>query len=174
MNKPQELEAARNLEPDCDYGAVGAGRYRALNEQHLREMNMKAQHWAVTARYAPSGSRPGNRRHPTPEDFRRRTIVGLAAVSTVEAVLDLLEVPEDVRRAIRVQDVVRSFVKGNLVPDQPYPHHAVGMRYVSADPEAQLVEWSIEFAFVTKLIGGQDTGGLSSSEGRESRTMRVP
>lgn len=29
MNKLQELEAARNLEPDCDYGAVGAGRYRA-------------------------------------------------------------------------------------------------------------------------------------------------
>lgn len=27
MNKLQELEAARNLEPDCDYGAVGAGRY---------------------------------------------------------------------------------------------------------------------------------------------------
>jgi len=32
MNKLQELEAARNLEPDCDYGAVGAGRYRELNE----------------------------------------------------------------------------------------------------------------------------------------------
>ena len=30
MNKLQELEAARNLEPDCDYGAVGAGRYRAV------------------------------------------------------------------------------------------------------------------------------------------------
>ena len=28
MNKRQELEAARNLEPDCVYGAVGAGRYR--------------------------------------------------------------------------------------------------------------------------------------------------
>lgn len=26
-DKLQELEAARNLEPDCDYGAVGAGRY---------------------------------------------------------------------------------------------------------------------------------------------------
>jgi hypothetical protein len=27
MNKKSELEAARNLEPDCPYGAVGAGRY---------------------------------------------------------------------------------------------------------------------------------------------------
>jgi hypothetical protein len=28
-----QLEAARNLEPDCAYGAVGAGRYRADNER---------------------------------------------------------------------------------------------------------------------------------------------
>jgi hypothetical protein len=38
MNKLQELEAARNLEPDCHYGAVGAGRYRALNELRCRKM----------------------------------------------------------------------------------------------------------------------------------------
>lgn len=80
---------------------------------------------------------------------------------TVEAVLDLLDVPENVRRAIRVEDVVLSFLEGKLVPDQPYPHHALGMRYVSADPVAQLVEWSIEFAFVTQMIVGQDTGGSS-------------
>lgn len=88
-------------------------------------------------------------------------MVGPPTSMTVEAALDLLDVPEDVRRAIRVQGVVRSFVEGKLVPDQPYPHHAVGMRYVSADPGAQLVEWSIEFVFVTQMIVAQDTGGLS-------------
>lgn len=91
---------------------------------------MKEQHWAVSARYAAAGPRPGNRRHPAPEDFCRRTVVGLAAASTVEVVLDLLDVPEDVRRAIRVQDVVRSFVEGTLVPDQPHPHHAMGLTFL--------------------------------------------
>lgn len=71
---------------------------------------------------------------------------------TVEAVFDLLEVPEDIRARIRVKDVVRDFVEGRLVPDQPYPHHITGMHYVSAAPDAQLVEWSIEFAFVTQII----------------------
>jgi len=34
MNKRQELEAARNMEPDCAYGAVGAGRYtRGVSER---------------------------------------------------------------------------------------------------------------------------------------------
>ncbi len=34
MNKRQELEAARNMEPDCTYGAVGAGRYtREVSER---------------------------------------------------------------------------------------------------------------------------------------------
>lgn len=116
--------------------------------------------WAVTARYAAPGGRPGNRRHPAPEDFRRRTVVGPAAASTVEAVLNLLDVPVDERRAIRAQDVVRSFVEGTLVPDHPYPHHAAGMSYVSTAPDAQLVEWSIEFAFVTMIVD-QGAGGSS-------------
>jgi hypothetical protein len=37
LNKDQELEAARNLEPDCPYGAVGASRYLARNEQPRAE-----------------------------------------------------------------------------------------------------------------------------------------
>jgi hypothetical protein len=121
---------------------------------------MKTQNWAVSARYAAPGSRPGNRRHPVPEDFCRRTVVGPAEASTVEAVLDVLEVPEDVRVKIRAKDVVRDFVEGSLVPDQTYPYHAVGMHYVSDAPDAQLVEWSIEFAFVTQVID-QGTGGPS-------------
>jgi len=76
---------------------------------------------------------------------------------TVEALFDLLEVSEDVRARIRVKDVVRNFVEGRLVPDQPYPHIAVGMHYVSAAPDAQLVEWSIDFVFVTQIID-QGTG----------------
>jgi hypothetical protein len=112
----------------------------------------KAQNWAVTASYSAPGSRPGNRRHPAPEDFGRRTVVGPAATSTVETVLDLLEVPEDVRAKIRANTVVQNFVEGMLVPDHPYPHHMVGMHYVSDAPDAQLVEWSLEFAFVTQFV----------------------
>jgi hypothetical protein len=37
MNKRQELEAARNMEPDCDYGAVGAGRYTRVNNEKFKE-----------------------------------------------------------------------------------------------------------------------------------------
>ncbi len=116
---------------------------------------MKTRHWAVSARYAAPGSRPGNRRHPAPEDFLRRTVVGPAAAATVEAVLDLLEVPEDVRVKIRANDVVRNFVEDKIVPDQPYPDHMTGMHYVSGAPDAQLAEWSIEFAFVTRMIVDQ-------------------
>lgn len=122
---------------------------------------MKVQNWAVSARYAAPGSRPGNRRHPALEDFCQRTVVGPMDVSTVEAVLDLLEVPEDVRAKIRAKDVVRDFVEGRLIPDQSYPHHTVGMHYVSDAPDAPLVEWSIEFAFVTRTIVDQATGGPS-------------
>jgi hypothetical protein len=109
------------------------------------------RNWAVSARYAAPGSRPGNRRHPVPEDFCRRTVVGAAAPSTVEALFDLLEVPENIRVKIRAKDVVRDFVEGKLVPDQVYPHHTIGMHYVSNEPDAQLVEWSIEFAFVSQI-----------------------
>jgi hypothetical protein len=114
---------------------------------------VKAQPWAVTVRYAASGPRPGNRRHPAPEDFIRRTVVGSMDALTVEAVLDLLDVPEDVRTKIRAKDVVRDFVEGRLVPDGPYPHHVTGMHYVSSASDAQLVEWSIEFSFVTQILG---------------------
>ena len=41
MKQSQELEAARNLEPDCDYGAVGAGKYRALNELRRRQRALR-------------------------------------------------------------------------------------------------------------------------------------
>lgn len=115
---------------------------------------MKKQNWTVTMRYAAPGPRPGNRRHPSPEDFSRRTLVGPAEIATIEAVFDLLEVPEGVRARIRANRVVRDFVEGVLVPDHPYPHHAVGMQYVSDAPDAQLVEWSIEFAFVTRVLTG--------------------
>ena len=121
---------------------------------------MKMQNWAVTVRYAAPGSRPGNRRHPAPEDFCRRTVVGPSEPTTVEALLDLLEVPDGVRARIRTNAVVRNFVEGKLVPDEPYPHHAVGMHYVSDAPDAQLVELSIEFAFVTRILE-QWTGGSS-------------
>jgi len=79
--------------------------------------------------------------------------VGPAEIATLEAVFDLLEVPEGVRARIRANRVVRDFVEGALVPDHQ-PHHAVGMHYVSDAPDAQLVEWSIEFAFVTRVITG--------------------
>lgn len=120
---------------------------------------MKVQHWSVTVRYAAPGSRPGNRRHPSPEDFCRRSVVGPVEPSTIEAVFDLLGVPEGTRATIRANRVVRDFVEGKLVPDHAYPHHAVGMHYVSNEPDAQLVEWSIEFVFVTRLILDQTTEG---------------
>jgi hypothetical protein len=57
MNKLQELEAARNLEPDCDYGAVGAGRYRALNELRRRQMTLVRTSRALLDRDPSEGSR---------------------------------------------------------------------------------------------------------------------
>lgn len=115
---------------------------------------MKVQHWAITARYAPPGGRPGNRRHPPPEDFRRRTIVGPATPATVEAALDLIGVPEGMRAKIRADLVVRNFVEGKLVPDHPYPHHTMGGYYVNSNtPDEQFVEWDLAFAFVTQIIG---------------------
>ena len=108
--------------------------------------------WAVTVRYAAPGLRPRSRRHPAPEDFRRRTIVGPACSSTVEAVLDLLKVPGEVRERIRASGVARDFVEGKLVPDHPYPHHTTGGYYVSDAPDEQFVEWSVEFAFVSQVI----------------------
>lgn len=123
---------------------------------------MKVQNWTVTVRYAGvPGSRPKTRRHPAPEDFLRRTVVGPVSPLTVEAVLDLLDIPENVRVRIRAADVVRNFVEGRLVPDQPYPHHHTGGHYVSNVPDAQFVEWSIEFAYVTRVIVDQSTGGLA-------------
>ena len=113
---------------------------------------MKVQNWVVSARYAAPG---GRRRHPAPEDFCRRSVVGPAEPSTVEVVLDLLSVPENVRGRIRANRVVRDFVEGKLVPDHPYPHHATGGGYVnSGTPDEQFEEWSIEFAFVTQVIAG--------------------
>jgi len=123
---------------------------------------MKMQSWAVTVRYAAPGGRPGNRRHPPPDDFRRRTIVGPVVPATVEAVLDLLEVPEDVRVKIRANSVVQNFVEGKLVPDHTYPHHMTGGHYVNHNtPDEQFVEWSIEFAFVAQVMIDQTTGGLA-------------
>jgi hypothetical protein len=123
---------------------------------------MSTQNWAVSARYAAPGGRPGNRRHPPPDDFRRRTVVGPAVPATVEAVLDLLEVPEDVRVRIRANSVVRDFVEGKLVPDHPYPHHMTGGHYVNNNtPDEQFVEWDLAFVFVTRLIGDQGTEGPS-------------
>jgi len=133
---------------------------RTLNERALwlravknMEFPMSTPSWAVTVRYAGvPGSRPKTRRHPTPEDFIRRTIVGPASAMTVETLLDLLSIPESERVIIRAKDVVKAFVEDRLIPDQPYSHHASGMHYVSDDPNAPLVEWSIDFAFVTPTI----------------------
>jgi hypothetical protein len=125
-------------------------------------MNMNVQHWAVTARYAAPGSRPGNRRHPPPEDFRRRTVVGPPTPMTVEAVLDLLDVPENVRVKIRANAVVQNFVEGRLVPDQPYPHNTLGGHYVDvASDSEQFVEWDLTFVFVTRMI--DDLGTMKVS-----------
>ena len=113
--------------------------------------SMKTPNWAVTARYAGvPGSRPETRRHPAPEDFVRRTVIGPASTMTVETLLDLLDVPESVRVIIRTRSVVQNFVENRLIPDQPYPHHTSGRHYISDTPNAPLVEWSIDFAFVTR------------------------
>lgn len=121
-------------------------------------------HWAVTARYAGvPGSRPETRRHPVPEDFVRRTIIGSASAMTVETLLDLLEVPESERVAVRANSVVKNFVEGRLIPDEPYPHHAMWMHYITTSPNAPLVELSIDFAFVTPTA--VDRTGLAAPTG---------
>jgi len=76
------------------------------------------QDWLFSVRYAPEGTR----------DFCRRAVVGPGHASTVEAVLHLADVPEDVRAEIRADETVRKFVEGNLDPEAsgyyapcPYP-----------------------------------------------------
>lgn len=69
---------------------------------------MRAQYWIFSVRYTPAGSR----------DFRRCAVVGPARESTVEAVLHLAGVPEDVRAEIRDNATVRSFIEGKLDPGQ--------------------------------------------------------
>lgn len=108
--------------------------------------------WAVTLRYAPAGPGPGNRRHPAPEDFRRRTVVGPAAISTIEAVLDLLKVSKFLRTRIRAAPLVRNFVECKIIPDEVYPAHTGSGCYVSAAPDAQYEEWSIDFRYVSQTI----------------------
>lgn len=71
----------------------------------------------------------------------------------------MLAVSEFTRARIRERGIVHDFVEGRLVPNQPYPHHAVGDHYVSTASDAQLVEWSIEFVFVTRTIVDQGGGG---------------
>ncbi len=116
---------------------------------------MKGQNWVVSARYAAPGGRPGSRRHPAPEDFCRRSVVGPVEPTTVEAVLDLLSVPEDIRVMLRANRVVQDFVEGKLVPDHAYPHHMTGGCYVKrGTPDEQFVEWSIEFAYISRMITG--------------------
>ena len=126
---------------------------------------MGAQQWAVSLRYAGPGERPGNRRHPSPEDFCRRTVVGPAGVHTVEAVFDLLGVSAEVRQRIHDTAIVRDFTGGRLIPDLPYPHRATGGYYVSYEPGAQFVEWDIEFTFVSSFIADDRPSGVGWGEG---------
>lgn len=65
--------------------------------------------WIVSVRYW----------SPTDGNMSRHAVVGPARASTVEAVLHLAAVPEDIRAEIRGNAVVRDFVDGKLDPDKP-------------------------------------------------------
>ena len=69
---------------------------------------MRAQDWIFSIRYAPEGAR----------DFSRRAVVGPAQLSTVEAALYLVDVPEDIRAEICSDATVRKFVEGALDPEE--------------------------------------------------------
>ena len=69
---------------------------------------MKVQDWIFTVRYAPEGVR----------NSQRHSVVGPARASTVEAVLHLAQIPEQVRAEIRANETVRTFVDGLLDPDR--------------------------------------------------------
>jgi len=79
---------------------------------------MKEQDWIFSVRVWIEGA----------YGMRRSAIVGPARASTVEAVLHLAELPEDVRAEIRADETVRKFVEGTLDPETsgyhapcPYP-----------------------------------------------------
>lgn len=112
---------------------------------------MKMQQWFVGGRYAAPGERP---RHPSPEHFRRRAVVGPPTIETLEALFDLLDIPETDRAAIRSKEVAQAFVEGRLGIDDPYPHNVTGMHYVNDG--TQLVEWDITFKAVTRMLVDQE------------------
>lgn len=68
---------------------------------------MKAQHWIFSVRYYSEDGR----------GFGRRAVVGSARASTVEAALQLADVPEVVRSEIRAHQTVQAFVEGTLDPE---------------------------------------------------------
>jgi hypothetical protein len=83
---------------------------------------MKEQHWIFTVRYASEVA------FDVRDRCRRRTVVGPARASTVEAALHLAGVPEAVRAEIRADETVRGFIEGTLDPEangyyvlQPFP-----------------------------------------------------
>ncbi len=66
---------------------------------------MKAQDWIVTIR------------HYSDSAETRRTVVGPARASTVEAALHLADLAEDLRHEIRTDETVRRFIDGQLDHD---------------------------------------------------------
>ena len=69
---------------------------------------MKVQDWVFTVRYS------GCDRSLS---LGRRSVVGPARASTVEAALHLAGAPEAVRVQIRANEIVRKFVEGALDPE---------------------------------------------------------
>jgi len=69
---------------------------------------VKGQDWIFSIRYRSEDVR----------FLRRCAIVGPARAATVEAVLHLANVPEDVRAEIRADETVRKFVDNLLDPEE--------------------------------------------------------
>lgn len=70
---------------------------------------MKDPIWLVSVRYWPP--RPDRKPH-----VDRWAVVGPARSSTVEAVLHLAQLPEELRAEVRSHETVRDFVEGKLDP----------------------------------------------------------
>ncbi len=86
---------------------------------------MRRPTWIFSVRYLPTKGLLSGR--------HRWAVVGPARASTVEAVLHLAALPEDVQNEVRTCQVVRDFIEGKLDPE------GAGRYYSNAGPSSWVI-----------------------------------
>jgi len=88
---------------------------------------MHVKNWIFSVSYVPKGTL----------GYFRRAVVGPASVSTVEAALQLVNVPEEVQAEIRLNPMVRQFIEGAL-SSEVSGHCATSSRFMVASQQTEV------------------------------------